>query len=68
MKSSPSALYTGLGVALIVLGITLAMVVVDTTSARVFASAVAVLGVVLAAYGIRKRTEQEDRNDAVDPL
>lgn len=68
MKSSPSALYTGLGVALIVLGLTLALVVVDTTSARVFSSAVAVLGVILAAYGVRKRVDQEDPGPAAEHL
>lgn len=62
MKSSPSAIYSALGVALIVLGLTLAIVIADTTSARVFASAVAVLGVILAAYGVRKRVTQEDTN------
>ena len=68
MRSSPSALYTGLGIALIVLGLTLAIVIADTTSARVFASAVAVLGVILAAYGVRKRVAQEDANGVADGL
>lgn len=68
MKSSPSAIYSGLGVALIVLGLTLAIVVADTTSARVFLSAVAVLGVILAAYGVRKRVTQEDTDGTVSDV
>ncbi len=60
MKSSPSALYTGIGVALIVLGLTLVLAIDDSTAARTFSSAVAVLGVILVAYGIRKRVRQED--------
>lgn len=66
MRNAPSALYTALGTALIVLGLTMALVIADTTSARVFASAVAVLGVILAAYGVRKRVAQEDTDGVAD--
>lgn len=68
MKSSPSAIYSGLGIALIVLGLTLTLVVADTTSAKIFCSALAVLGVILAAYGVRKRVEQEDPGRAGSEL
>lgn len=65
MKSSHSAIYSALGIALIVLGISLGVVLAETTSAWVFSLAIAVLGVVLAVYGVRKRVTQEDTDGTV---